>query len=84
MPTEQHLRNRPLWLRIVYLIIGLIFIIMGLIGSVLPVVPGFVFVIIGLPLLTRADPRIGQWLDLQMRKTGQAFLKIFRKTDKSP
>jgi uncharacterized membrane protein YbaN (DUF454 family) len=43
--------ERPLWKKIIYPIAGFLLILLGIIGWLLPVVPGFPFLIMGVPLL---------------------------------
>jgi uncharacterized membrane protein YbaN (DUF454 family) len=68
MSDQQRTCDRPLWLRIIYAIAGIILIILGIISGFIPIIPGFVLVIIGLALLTRVSPRIGFWMRGQLQK----------------
>jgi len=53
---RPHQRDRPLWKRVVYPVIGLGCMILALIGAFLPVLQGWVFFVIGLPLLLAFHP----------------------------
>ena len=78
MSVQQHVCDRPLWLRIIYAIAGVIFIILGILSGFMPIIPGFVLIIIGLAFLTRVNPRIGMSLRRQLHNLGDA-IKKFRK-----
>jgi len=73
--TQQCLRPRPLWQRVIYPIIGGILIIAGLICWVMPVIPGFPLIIIGIPLVACFHPRIELWVRRQMHRIGHAIMK---------
>jgi uncharacterized membrane protein YbaN (DUF454 family) len=60
----ERLRGRPLWQRIMLPIVGAVFFIIGIIGWLFPIVPGFPFLIIGLPMLFCFNRRY----ELRMRK----------------
>jgi len=49
-------------LRIIKLIAGTILLIVGIAGAVLPVLPGWPFLLIALPLLSSASPRVRRTL----------------------
>jgi hypothetical protein len=49
-------RHRPPWKRIVYPIIGLLFMCLAALGAVLPFLQGWIFFVIGLPLLLAFYP----------------------------
>lgn len=51
-------RRHPLLLRLVYLAAGLVCMLLALVGSFLPLIPGFVFAILGLGLLSMASARV--------------------------
>ena len=77
--AEECLRCRPLWQRIIYPVIGAILIVLGIIGWLVPIIPGFPLIIIGLPLFVCINPRFELWARRLMRKMGQAVKKRFRK-----
>ncbi|MDO8518131.1 MAG: PGPGW domain-containing protein [bacterium] len=54
--------------RIVILSLGVIFIILGLVGLVLPFLQGFLFIAIGLLLLSLYSPTIRDWMDKHTKK----------------
>ena len=76
---ELALRCRPLWQRLIYPIVGIMFIILGIITWLIPIVPGFPLIIIGLPLLFCFH----QPFELRMRKylriLGHFIMKKIRK-----
>lgn len=59
---EHAVRDRPLWQRIVYPILGFAAIIGGLFAAVMPVVPGGLLIPIGLVLLMCFHPRSERWM----------------------
>jgi uncharacterized membrane protein YbaN (DUF454 family) len=77
--TQQCLRPRPLWQRLVYPMLGIILIIAGIIGWLTPVIPGFPLIIIGIPWLACFHPRFELWVRRQMHLIGHAIMqKIHR------
>lgn len=54
---------RPLsrWQKIVYGLAAAMLVLLGLIGIVLPVLPGLVFLALAAGLLARVSPRFGHW-----------------------
>lgn len=48
--------------KVIYLSIGFFFLIIGLIGSVLPIIPGFIFFIPAAYFLARASGRLNKWM----------------------
>lgn len=71
--TQQCLRPRPLWQRVIYPIIGGIFIIVGIILWIMPVIPGFPLIIIGIPFVACFHPRLELWVRRQMHRIGHAI-----------
>ena len=59
----RHLVVRPLspWQKVVYGLAAAILVLLGLIGLVLPVLPGLVFLALAAGLLARISPRFGYW-----------------------
>ena len=49
-------------MRFVYLIIGLILVPIGIVGVVLPGLPGTIFLILAAACFARSSPRFEQWL----------------------
>ncbi len=67
--------------RIIYLVSGTIFLILGIIGLALPVIPQVPFLLLAAFLLSKGSGRIGRWIsDLPV------YRKFFhgRTTDKTP
>jgi uncharacterized membrane protein YbaN (DUF454 family) len=75
----HRLRFRPLWQRFAYPIVGLILISLGLLLWMLPIVPGFPLIIIGLPLLFCFHPRVELRMRLLLRRLGHLIMKKIRK-----
>ena len=67
---------RPIWQRIVYPFIGTILILIGLLGLILPVMPGMIFVLAGIPLVACIHPKLEYWVKHEMHI---AFTKIKEK-----
>ena len=68
--TEQCLKPRPLWQRVLYPIIGGILIILGIVGWIVPVIPGFPLIIIGIPLVACFNSRLELWMRRKMHNIG--------------
>jgi len=62
---------RPLWQRIVYPLSGLVLVAVGMIGWLLPVIPGFPLVPLGIPLLFAFSQR---WEDSSKRAMRRCWL----------
>jgi uncharacterized membrane protein YbaN (DUF454 family) len=77
--TQQCLRPRPLWQRLIYPLIGIVLIILGIIGWLMPVIPGFPLIIIGIPWLACFHPRLELWVRRQMHRIGHAMMEKIRK-----
>lgn len=54
--------------RIVILSLGVIFVLLGLVGLVLPFLQGFLFIAIGLLLLSLYSPTIREWMDKHTKR----------------
>ena len=54
--------------RILVLSLGVIFIVLGLVGLVLPFLQGFLFIAIGLLLLSLYSPTVRRWVDKHTKK----------------
>ena len=59
----RYLVVRPLsrWQKLVYGLAAAILVLLGLVGLVLPVLPGLVFLALAAGLLARVSPRFGYW-----------------------
>jgi hypothetical protein len=49
-------------MRIVYFCMGWVFVALGVIGMVMPLMPGAVFLIVAAACFTRSSPRLEAWL----------------------
>lgn len=78
--TEQCLRPRPWWQRLLYPLVGIILIILGIIGWLTPVIPGVPLIIIGIPWLACFHPRLELWVRRQMHRIGHAIKEKIRST----
>lgn len=61
-------------------LMALIFLAIGLVGFLLPFLPGFVFIAVALILLSMLSPRFRDWADRRTSKY-PAFHKIVQKLD---
>jgi hypothetical protein len=60
--------RRSLIVRIVLLVVGGVFVIYGILGVLLPVLPGFPFLVIGMPLLAASSERARGWVNALDKK----------------
>jgi uncharacterized protein len=67
--------------RILVIILGILFLIAGLIGLALPFLQGFLFLIIGAILLSISSLRIRAWVESYTRKYPKAH-EYFEKTER--
>jgi uncharacterized membrane protein YbaN (DUF454 family) len=72
-------KERPLWQRIVYPIIGSVLVIIGIVGTLLPILPGFVFIFLGIPLLFRFNYKWECWERRNMHKIIHAIANKSKK-----
>jgi amino acid permease len=80
---REPLKYRPLWQRLVYPIVGFILIFLGVILWLLPIVPGFFLIIIGLPMLFCFHPRVELYVRSNMKSFGRFLLNKIRSLKKS-
>ncbi|KXT75441.1 DUF454 family protein [Streptococcus sp. DD12] len=52
-------------MRIFYGLLGILNILLGILGSVLPIMPGFIFYFFALICFMRMSPRFKQWVQRQ-------------------
>jgi len=71
--TEQCMRIRPLWQRVFYPIVGGMLIFFGAVMGLVPGVPGFPFIIIGISLAACMHPRLELAVRRYMHKVGHAI-----------
>ncbi|MBA3684520.1 MAG: hypothetical protein H0W72_04685 [Planctomycetes bacterium] len=65
---EEPAPQRPMWQRVLYPFLGLIALVVGIIGWLLPVIPGAPLAIIGIPWLFCFNQRSEQWARDRMRR----------------
>ncbi len=58
----QHSRSMGWHLKILFTVVALFCVMVGLIGLILPVIPGVVFLIVAVLLLSRVSPRLARWV----------------------
>jgi hypothetical protein len=66
LPPRHH--ERPLWLRAVCLGAGIILIILGVVGWLIPIVTGIPFYLAGIVCLSMASTRIREWINRAERR----------------
>jgi uncharacterized protein len=49
-------------IKIVYLSLGIFFVILGTLGLIIPIMPGFIFLIPGAYFLAKASTRLHNWM----------------------
>lgn len=58
--------RRPMWgfnspMKVVYLVVGVMLLILGLIGLVIPIIPGILFLIAAVFVLGKVSRRVRRW-----------------------
>lgn len=61
-PPETELRRRSVWWRLTLPLIGLLCLGLAALGAVLPIIPGVLFLALGVPLLAAVHPRLEAWV----------------------
>lgn len=77
--ADRHVLPRPLWKRIIYPIVGAVLIILGIAGWLVPIVPGFPLIIVGLPLLFFFNQRFECCMRGYIRGIGHFIMKRMKK-----
>ncbi len=54
--------------RITFIVVGVLFVLLGFVGIVLPVLQGFLFLAIGLIFLSISSPRFRVWIESHTRR----------------
>ena len=54
--------NTPTPLRVIYLVIGCLMIVLGIVGAVLPIMPAVPFLLVASWCFARSSPRFHNWL----------------------
>lgn len=71
--TKPHLHPLPLAHKVLGIVLVVCFLIMGLIGLILPIIPGFIFLFLAVHVLTRVSRRAAAyahsqpWISRQLR-----------------
>ncbi|MBN2145162.1 MAG: hypothetical protein JW774_11110 [Candidatus Aureabacteria bacterium] len=74
--------ERPLWKKILYPLIGIGLILMGIVGWIIPVIPGFPLIIIGVPLLFFFNRTYERKAKHLIKKIFSPFISLVRKKHK--
>jgi hypothetical protein len=61
-PAVARVARLPRWLRAILLVVGWICVGLGLVGLVLPLMPGVVFFVLAAACFARSSPRFEAWL----------------------
>ena len=80
--VPERLRDAPLWERVLCLAGGLFFLLLGVVGWLLPVVTGIPFYVIGLFLLAGVAPparHFVNWLDRKLPMGARRLLRKVRR-----
>jgi len=72
-------KKRKIGNHFIYPVVGIILVILGAILWLLPVIPGFPLIIIGLPLLFCFHPRIEFLFHRYLKSLGRFLMKKIRK-----
>jgi uncharacterized membrane protein YbaN (DUF454 family) len=62
------------FIKIIYLSLGIFFVIIGALGLIIPIMPGFIFLIPGAYFLAKASTRLHNWMRMH-RHIGKYFHK---------
>jgi uncharacterized membrane protein YbaN (DUF454 family) len=54
--------------RTIILILGVVFVLLGIAGLFLPFLQGFLFLVVGLLLLSTVSPRLRAWVESHTRR----------------
>jgi hypothetical protein len=76
--SDQTLRPRPIWQRLIYPFAGIILIILGIVLWITPVVMGFPLIIIGVPLVLCFHPRLELWGRKKIKAIHQSLKSKFK------
>lgn len=76
--------RRGLIVRIVLFIVGGILVVYGIIGVILPVLPGFPFLLIGMPLLAASSERARGWVNKLDKKFPLTLRLLLRRMKLAP
>ena len=69
--------QRPVWQRILLPLVGIVAVVVGIIGWLMPIIPGAPLAIVGLPWLFCVNRRSEEWMRRQLRTFG-AWLRARR------
>src|SRR6476619_7500174 len=71
--------NRPAWKRWAILLSGWFFVALGIVGLVLPILQGFLFIAVGLLILSRESV----WACRQLERLRARFPRLAEKSDEA-
>jgi hypothetical protein len=77
--SDQTVRPRPMWQRLVYPLFGMVLSILGVILWLTPVVPGWPLFFIGVPLMFCFHPRLELWGHKKIHAIGQSLKARFKR-----
>lgn len=85
--------KRTRWQRIVYSAVGWLCILLGIIGGLIPILQGWIFILAGIVILSREHewvynlvarfkkryPKVGEWMDRGSAKAHRLAEKVLRR-----
>lgn len=77
--VPERLRDAPLWERVLCLVGGIFFLVLGVVGWLVPVVTGIPFYVIGLFLLAGVAPPARHFVNWLDRKLPLGVRRLLRK-----
>ena len=83
METTETGKRRPLIVRVVVVITGTILLLGGLVGLLLPIVPGWLLIIAGLAVLASEFVWAARLLDTAKAKAGELKAKVPTKRNRA-
>ncbi|MBP9890779.1 MAG: DUF454 family protein [Planctomycetes bacterium] len=76
--------RRGLVVRVVLFIVGGVLVVYGILGVILPVLPGFPFLLIGMPLLAASSERARGWVNSLDKKFPLTLRLLLRRMKLAP
>lgn len=59
------IQTRPFHVKVIYTFFAIVLLMLGLLGLVIPVLPGVIFLVAACLLLAQVSTRVKQWVDAQ-------------------